>query len=673
MRVTGVVAVALMMAAPASAQQTKVGGATSPEAGTLPATSSAIEPAPGERADTLLKQMATYIASAREFTFHADILFDHVLPSGQKLQFAAAEDVALERPSRLYVDYRGDLGDRQFWYDGASVTLFDPATPFYATAPAPTKVDAMLETLIKDVDFSPPLADFLYSDPYESVRRNVPVRVLYRIGAGEHGNLPSPRLRRKRHRLADLDIGRAAAYPLQAGHHLQDVALAAAIQCSVHRMEFRAPHRRAGVHAGAASGHAEGSIRIRRYREREAESGRLTVLIGIMRKRHLGWLLTGSALACSLYIGVEDANAFFRGGFRGGGFGGFGGGGSRFGDGGFFDRSRDAGFGRGGFGNVHAASHFSDRADTYHDSHPEYQHNTGQPQPTHSEDHQSPSQSQSSRPEDRTSASGSPTRQPDNRQSPAQPPAARSDNRTTASQPQPARTDDRQASGQAQPARSGDGQTASQFQDSHPDARSTATQDKQDRSSQENELQQNRFNEANQLQSNRYNDARNLQSQHENNWNNYNNQWGGYYSGAGFGAGLAIGATMVALPAAAIAISAASHPYYYASGVFYEPQGGQYVVVPPPQGAVVPAPPPSCSSVYVNGVSNLDCGGAFYAPVAKGFQVIPPPIGSTVGTLPNGAVVENMKGTTYFTYGGAYYRPFYSGSSVIYEVVAKPG
>jgi hypothetical protein len=36
-------------------------------------------------------------------------------------------------------------------------------------------------------------------------------------------------------------------------------------------------------------------------------------------------------------------------------------------------------------------------------------------------------------------------------------------------------------------------------------------------------------------------------------------------------------------------------------------------------------------------------------------------------------VDQNIKGTTYFAYGGAYYRPFYSGSSVIYEVVAKPG
>jgi hypothetical protein len=69
-------------------------------------------PAVAEQADRLLKEMSAYIGSAQEFTFHADISFDPVLPSGQKLQFSAAEDVMLQRPGRLYVEWNGDLGAR---------------------------------------------------------------------------------------------------------------------------------------------------------------------------------------------------------------------------------------------------------------------------------------------------------------------------------------------------------------------------------------------------------------------------------------------------------------------------------------------------------------------------------------------------------------------------------
>jgi hypothetical protein len=141
--------------------------------GTAERSASTTEPAVAEQADRLLKQASAYIASASEFTFHADITFDHVLPSGQKLQYEAAEDVALQRPGGLYVEWSGDLGNRQFWYDGKSVTLYDPSTPFYATETAPPDMDAMLEKVITQLGFSPPLADLFYRDPYQATRGNV--------------------------------------------------------------------------------------------------------------------------------------------------------------------------------------------------------------------------------------------------------------------------------------------------------------------------------------------------------------------------------------------------------------------------------------------------------------------------------------------------------------------
>ena len=124
-------------------------------------------------ADRLLKDMGAYIGSAEQFTFHADITFDQVLPSGQKLQFSAVEDVALKRPERLYVEWNGDLGARQFWYDGKSVTLHAPGAPFYARQTAPPEIDGMLDGLVSELNFSPPLVDFLYRDPYRAVHGNV--------------------------------------------------------------------------------------------------------------------------------------------------------------------------------------------------------------------------------------------------------------------------------------------------------------------------------------------------------------------------------------------------------------------------------------------------------------------------------------------------------------------
>ena len=41
------------------------------------------------RAAALLREMGSYLAQARQFTFRADIAYDHVLPTRQKIQLAA--------------------------------------------------------------------------------------------------------------------------------------------------------------------------------------------------------------------------------------------------------------------------------------------------------------------------------------------------------------------------------------------------------------------------------------------------------------------------------------------------------------------------------------------------------------------------------------------------------
>jgi hypothetical protein len=143
--------------------------AATPPAPPVPAAKPAVSPS----AERLLRQMSEYLGTAGEFIFHADILFDHVLPSGQKLQYSAGEDVALQRPGHLYVEWSGDLGDRQLWYDGGAVTLYDPSTPYYASQGAVGDIDAMLDVVTTQMGFTPPLDDFLYRDPYKALASDV--------------------------------------------------------------------------------------------------------------------------------------------------------------------------------------------------------------------------------------------------------------------------------------------------------------------------------------------------------------------------------------------------------------------------------------------------------------------------------------------------------------------
>jgi len=88
--------------------------------------------------EKLLRQMSEALKSAGTFRFHAEINFDDVLISGQKLQYAGAVDVTVRRPNGVFVDYRDDISAKRFWYDGKTGTLLDLVHTKYSRADLPS-------------------------------------------------------------------------------------------------------------------------------------------------------------------------------------------------------------------------------------------------------------------------------------------------------------------------------------------------------------------------------------------------------------------------------------------------------------------------------------------------------------------------------------------------------
>jgi hypothetical protein len=112
----------------------------------------------------LLKQTFAALTGAEAFSFHAEILVDRVDDTGQTLQFSAAMDVAVRRPDRLRVEYVGDLFAKRAWYDGKTLTIFDPDHDVYASMPGAGDVAATLNAAEDRYGVELPLADLTRSD-----------------------------------------------------------------------------------------------------------------------------------------------------------------------------------------------------------------------------------------------------------------------------------------------------------------------------------------------------------------------------------------------------------------------------------------------------------------------------------------------------------------------------
>ncbi len=137
-----------------------------------------------------------------------------MLASGVKIQYAAELDTAIQRPNQLAVSYKSDIGGKAIWYNGATLTIYDPTHRVYASTAAPDSVDAMLTEVSEKKNLSIPLEGLDFSDPckraYGDIQRGkyvgindvggVPCDHLAFIQQNadwqlwiEHGRLPLPR------------------------------------------------------------------------------------------------------------------------------------------------------------------------------------------------------------------------------------------------------------------------------------------------------------------------------------------------------------------------------------------------------------------------------------------------------------------------------------------------
>jgi hypothetical protein len=119
------------------------------------------------QAEKLLRRMSDYLASLQKFTARTENTIEVVLTSGQKLQYDSPANASVWRPNRLRADRKGDLTSQEFFYDGKTLTLFNPKENLYATTAAPPTLDAMLDFAREKLDVIAPGADLLYSNAAE--------------------------------------------------------------------------------------------------------------------------------------------------------------------------------------------------------------------------------------------------------------------------------------------------------------------------------------------------------------------------------------------------------------------------------------------------------------------------------------------------------------------------
>ena len=139
------IAVALAMAGSAFAQ----------EAAPAAPAASAVDP----KAMEALDRMGKALRAMGPFSVHADSTAELVLEDGEKVEFGGAVDYQVVPPNKLHASLVSDRREREFYYDGKTLTIYAPTSGFYATLPAPDTLRGLVDKAQNEYGIEMPLAD----------------------------------------------------------------------------------------------------------------------------------------------------------------------------------------------------------------------------------------------------------------------------------------------------------------------------------------------------------------------------------------------------------------------------------------------------------------------------------------------------------------------------------
>jgi hypothetical protein len=139
----------------------------------LPAAALAQAPGIDPQAQAIFKKSTDYLAGLKAFSVDTQSTIEVVLQSGQKLQFDNGASASVLRPNRLVARRKGDLVNQTFYYDGKTLTLYNPDQKYYATVAAPNTVEAMLDYARESLDVIVPAGDLLYRNAFEILMSDV--------------------------------------------------------------------------------------------------------------------------------------------------------------------------------------------------------------------------------------------------------------------------------------------------------------------------------------------------------------------------------------------------------------------------------------------------------------------------------------------------------------------
>lgn len=140
-----------------------------------------VKPVVEAGATDALKEMSNFLKSADTLEIDTVGSLDVVTNNGQRIQMEGTTNYKVRKPG-FVIDYRSDIKNRRFIYDGKSFTVHSPKLGFYATVPAPATNREVLEAIYKKFGIALPLEDLFRWGEGSTEDRLKSLESAYKVG-----------------------------------------------------------------------------------------------------------------------------------------------------------------------------------------------------------------------------------------------------------------------------------------------------------------------------------------------------------------------------------------------------------------------------------------------------------------------------------------------------------
>jgi len=130
-------------------------------------------PAVDPAAVQTLKRMTDFVSGLKQFSAHTENTLEDQLDSGQRIDLDIAANVTVRRPNKLHAARAGERVSQDFYYDGKTLTLYNPSDKVYATEPAPATIEKMLDYAREDLGVIVPASDLVYRNAFGILMQDV--------------------------------------------------------------------------------------------------------------------------------------------------------------------------------------------------------------------------------------------------------------------------------------------------------------------------------------------------------------------------------------------------------------------------------------------------------------------------------------------------------------------